>query len=49
MTDVKFAVENMGPLRDRGREVTPYSPDWDPTEEDYRHFTLDLSHTSVSQ
>ncbi len=48
-TDVKFAVENMFPLRARGREVTPYSPDWDPTDEDYRHFTLDLSHTSVSQ
>ncbi len=48
-TDVKFAVENMFPLRARGREVTPYAPDWDPTEEDFRHFTLDLSHTSVSQ
>ncbi|MDP9435130.1 MAG: sugar phosphate isomerase/epimerase [Actinomycetota bacterium] len=48
-TDVRFAVENMFPLRARGREVTPYSPDWDPTEEDYRHFTLDLSHTSVSR
>jgi sugar phosphate isomerase/epimerase len=48
-TDVKFAVENMFPLRARGREVTPYAPDWDPTQEDYRHFTLDLSHTSVSQ
>ncbi len=48
-TDVKFAVENMFPLRARGREVTPYAPDWDPTDEDYRHFTLDLSHTSVSQ
>jgi sugar phosphate isomerase/epimerase len=29
--------------------VTPYAPDWDPTLEDYRHFTLDLSHTSVSK
>ena len=48
-TDVRFAVENMFPLRARGREVTPYSPDWDPTEEDFRDFTLDLSHTSVSQ
>jgi sugar phosphate isomerase/epimerase len=48
-TDVRFAVENMFPLRARGREVTPYAPDWDPTEEDYRHFTLDLSHTSVSR
>lgn len=48
-TDVQFAVENMFPLRARGREVTPYAPDWDPTEEDVRHFTIDLSHTSVSQ
>jgi len=48
-TDVHFAVENMFPLRARGREVTPYAPDWDPTTEDFRHFTLDLSHTSVSQ
>jgi sugar phosphate isomerase/epimerase len=48
-TDVRFAVENMFPLRARGREVTPYSPDWDPTTEDFRHFTLDLSHTAVSR
>jgi sugar phosphate isomerase/epimerase len=48
-TDVRFAVENMFPLRARGRTVTPYSPDFDPSEEDFRHFTLDLSHTSVSQ
>ena len=48
-TDVRFAVENMFPLRAAGREVTPYSPDWDVIEENYRHFTLDLSHTSVSR
>jgi sugar phosphate isomerase/epimerase len=48
-TDVRFAVENMFPLRARGREVSPYAPDWDPTTEDFPHFTLDLSHTSVSQ
>jgi sugar phosphate isomerase/epimerase len=98
-TDVKFAVENMFPLRFRGREISPYLPTWDVagvaidpdasacqssrnTESDgywveppstvgpapqsveagsansfslnasqpvgYRHFTLDLSHTSVS-
>ena len=34
-TDVRFAVENMFPLRARGREVTPYAPDWDPTDEDF--------------
>ena len=48
-TDVRFAVENMFPLRARGREVVPYAPDWDPTDEDFLDFTLDLSHTSVSQ
>ncbi|HVM27086.1 MAG TPA: sugar phosphate isomerase/epimerase [Mycobacteriales bacterium] len=48
-TEVRFAVENMFPLRARGREVVPYAPDWDPTSEGFRHFTLDLSHTSVSQ
>ncbi len=48
-TDVVFAVENMFPLRARGASVSPYSPDWDPTVEDFPHFTLDLSHTSVSR
>jgi sugar phosphate isomerase/epimerase len=48
-TDVRFAVENMFPLRARGREVVPYAPDWDPTAEDFPDFTLDLSHTSVSR
>jgi sugar phosphate isomerase/epimerase len=48
-TDVLFAVENMFPLRARGREVVPYAPGWDPVDDDYRHVTLDLSHTSVSQ
>jgi sugar phosphate isomerase/epimerase len=48
-TAVRFAVENMFPLRARGRAVVPYSPDYDPSDEDFRHFTLDLSHTAVSQ
>lgn len=48
-TDVKFAVENMFPLRAGGRAVTPYAPDYQPFDDDYLHFTLDLSHTSVSQ
>jgi sugar phosphate isomerase/epimerase len=47
-TDVVFAVENMFPLRARGREVVPYAPDWSPVEHDYGHVTLDLSHTAVS-
>jgi sugar phosphate isomerase/epimerase len=48
-TAVQFAVENMFPLRARGRAVTPYANDYQPFDEEYRHFTLDLSHTSVSQ
>ncbi|MCG5215356.1 sugar phosphate isomerase/epimerase family protein [Streptosporangium sp. KLBMP 9127] len=47
-TDVIFAVENMFPLRARGNEVVPYSPDWNPVEHDFPHVTLDLSHTAVS-
>jgi sugar phosphate isomerase/epimerase len=49
VTDVRFAVENMFPLRARGRAVVPYAPDWGVVTEDYRHTTLDLSHTAVSQ
>ena len=48
-TDVRFAVENMFPLRARGRAVVPYAPDWDVVDDEYRHLTLDLSHTAVSQ
>ena len=48
-TNIRFAVENMFPLRARGRAVVPYAPDWNPLESDYQHYTLDLSHTSVSQ
>jgi sugar phosphate isomerase/epimerase len=50
-TSVRFAVENMFPLRMRGREVSAYEPTWDVAsgEESYRDYTLDLSHTSVSQ
>ena len=29
--------------------MTPYAPDWDPTDEDFNAFTIDLSHTAVSQ
>lgn len=48
-TDVRFAVENMFPLRAGGRQVVPYAPAWNPVDEDYRHVTLDLSHTSTAQ
>ncbi|HYY19981.1 MAG TPA: sugar phosphate isomerase/epimerase [Streptosporangiaceae bacterium] len=47
-TDIVFAVENMFPLRARGREIVPYAPTWDPTAIDCTHATLDLSHTAAS-
>ena len=47
-TDVRFAVENMYPWRAASREFAAYLPNWDVREDDYRHTTLDLSHTSVS-
>jgi sugar phosphate isomerase/epimerase len=48
-TDVRFAVENMYPWRYRDREMLAYAPDWDPTTDDYRHFTVDLSHTATAR
>jgi sugar phosphate isomerase/epimerase len=48
-TGVVFAVENMFPLRARGREFSPYAPHWDPSTEDFDAFTLDISHTAVSR
>jgi sugar phosphate isomerase/epimerase len=54
-TDIQFAVENMFPLRVRGREVSAYQPTWDVASdsdsdsEPYRDYTLDLSHSAVSK
>jgi sugar phosphate isomerase/epimerase len=48
-TDVLFAVENMFPWRVRGREIAAYLPDWNVADGDYRHCTLDLSHTATAQ
>lgn len=45
---IRIAVENMFPWRARGREVLAYLPHWDPVGQDYRHVTLDLSHTATS-
>lgn len=47
-TEVRLAVENMFPWRARGREMQAYLPHWDPTDLDYRHVTLDLSHTATA-
>ncbi|MFH8339146.1 sugar phosphate isomerase/epimerase family protein [Streptomyces sp. AM6-12] len=48
-TDVRFAVENMYPWRYRDREMLAYAPAWDVSQDDYRHFTIDLSHTSTAR
>jgi sugar phosphate isomerase/epimerase len=45
---IDVAVENMFPWRAGNREVLAYAPGWDPTEHDYRHVTLDLSHTATA-
>jgi sugar phosphate isomerase/epimerase len=47
--DVSFAVENMYPLRVRGREFVPYLPGWDPTKAGFDAFTLDVSHCAASR
>ncbi|MYS09173.1 TIM barrel protein, partial [Streptomyces sp. SID6041] len=48
-TDVRFAVENMYPWRYKDREMLAYAPEWDVTKDDYRHFTVDLSHTATAR
>ncbi len=47
-TGVELAVENMFPWRARSREILAYLPGWDPVGQDYRHVTLDLSHTATA-
>jgi sugar phosphate isomerase/epimerase len=46
---IAFAVENMYPLRLRGREFVPYLPGWDPTRANYDSYTLDLSHCAAAR
>lgn len=45
---VPIAVENMYPWRAGLREVMVYLPDHDPTDEDYAHVTVDLSHAATA-
>ncbi|HET8599162.1 MAG TPA: sugar phosphate isomerase/epimerase family protein [Segeticoccus sp.] len=47
-TGIRLAVENMFPWRAGGREMLAYLPHWNPVGYDYRHVTLDLSHTATS-
>jgi sugar phosphate isomerase/epimerase len=46
---VRFAVENMFPVRLAGRELVPYLPGWDPTRVGHDAYTLDLSHCAASR
>lgn len=49
-TGLAFAVENMYPWRATSRrEMQVYLPGWDPSEQDYAHTTLDLSHAATAQ
>ncbi len=45
---LRFAVENMYPVRMAGRQFVPYVPGWDPTETGYPSYTLDLSHCAAA-
>jgi sugar phosphate isomerase/epimerase len=45
---VAIAVENMYPWRLGVREIMVYQPDHDPTDEDYQHVTVDLSHAATA-
>lgn len=45
---LRFAVENMYPVRMAGRQFVPYVPGWNPTETGYDAYTLDLSHCAAS-
>ncbi|MDO5682325.1 MAG: sugar phosphate isomerase/epimerase [Propionibacteriaceae bacterium] len=48
-TGITFCLENMYPWRAPRGEFKAYLPDWDPTDLDYDHLTLDLSHASTSK
>ena len=49
-TGIVVAVENMFPWRGpRNAEIRAYAPGWDPTEGDYDHLTLDLSHAATAR
>ncbi len=46
---LRFAIENMYPVKMAGRNFVPYAPGWDPTLAGYDAYTLDLSHCAASR
>ncbi|NNG20807.1 sugar phosphate isomerase/epimerase [Naumannella sp. ID2617S] len=48
-TGIRFCVENMYPWRTPRGELKAYLPGWDPSELDYDHLTLDLSHAATAR
>lgn len=49
-TGVTIAVENMFPWRaPGGGDFEAYKPSWDPSDLDYDHLTLDLSHAATAR
>jgi len=46
---LRFAIENMYPVRLAGRQFVPYVPSWDPTEAGYDSYTLDISHCAAAR
>ena len=46
---VRFAIENMYPVRVAGRMFVPYFPGWDPTAAGFDAYTLDLSHCAAAR
>lgn len=45
---VRFAVENMYPVRMAGRQFVPYVPGWNPLDAGYDAYTLDVSHCAAA-
>lgn len=45
---IRFAVENMYPVRMAGRNFVPYAPGWNPLDVGYDAYTLDLSHCAAA-
>jgi sugar phosphate isomerase/epimerase len=46
---IRFAIENMYPVRMARREFVPYSPGWDPSRTGYAAYTLDVSHCAAAK